>query len=88
MLSSFTAKYKKISPGYMGQIIEWPEVVTEGKNLEECREMLEDALKEMALAHIELKKEIPRGRFLFEPTVEIPAAPGIQHSNEDFSLIL
>lgn len=75
MLSNFTAKYKKISSGYMGQIVEWPEVVTEGKTLEECREMLEDALNEMMLAYIQLKKEIPQGRFLFEPiTVEVPAS--------------
>lgn len=59
MLSNFTSKYKKISSGYIGQIVEWPEVVTEGKTLEECREMLEDALKEMMLAYLELKKEIP-----------------------------
>ncbi|MCK4762588.1 MAG: type II toxin-antitoxin system HicB family antitoxin [Candidatus Aminicenantes bacterium] len=64
MLSNFAAKYKKIRSGYMGQIVEWPEVVTEGKNLEECREMLEDALREMMLAYIELKKEIPQGRVL------------------------
>ena len=74
MLSNFTAKYKKINSGYMGQIVEWPEVITEGKTLDECREMLEDALNEMMLAYIQLKKEIPRGRFLFEPiTVEVPA---------------
>ena len=74
MLSNFTAKYKKISSGYMGQILEWPEVITEGKTLEECREMLEDALNEMMLAYIQLKKEIPQGRFLFEPIiVEVPA---------------
>jgi len=35
----------------MGQIVEWPEVVTEGKTLEECREMLKDALHEMILAY-------------------------------------
>jgi predicted RNase H-like HicB family nuclease len=69
MLSNFTAKYRKISSGYMGQIVEWPEVVTEGKTIEECREMLEDALKEMMLAFIELKKEIPIGRVLYEPIV-------------------
>ncbi len=75
MLSNFTAKYEKIESGYMGQILEWPEVVTEGKDIEECREMLEDALKEMVLAYSELKKEIPCGRILFEPiTVEVPAA--------------
>ena len=27
---SYTAKYTEISTGYMGQIVEWPEVVTEG----------------------------------------------------------
>ena len=65
MLSNFTAKYRKISSGYMGQILEWPEVVTEGKTLEKCREMLEDALKEMIRAYVQLKKEIPRGRVLY-----------------------
>ncbi len=32
MLSNYTAKYIKISSGYIGQLVEWPEVVTEGKN--------------------------------------------------------
>lgn len=50
----YTAKYMKVDSGYMGQFLEWPEVVTEGGTLEECREMLQDALNEMALAHIEL----------------------------------
>ena len=34
---NYTSKYTKISSGYMGQLVEWPEVVTEGKDLEECR---------------------------------------------------
>lgn len=66
MISTYTAKYTKISSGYMGQLIEWPEVVTEGKTLEECREMLEDALKEMIKAYRQQKKEIPIGRALLE----------------------
>lgn len=49
MISTYTAKYTKISSGYMGQLVEWPEVVTEGKTLEKCREMIEDALREMIL---------------------------------------
>lgn len=40
MLRNYTAKYTKIDSGYMGQFVEWPEVVTEGKDLEECRAML------------------------------------------------
>jgi predicted RNase H-like HicB family nuclease len=51
MLQNYTAKYTKIKSGYMGQLVEWPEVITEGKNLEECREMLKDALNEMILAY-------------------------------------
>jgi predicted RNase H-like HicB family nuclease len=77
MVGNFTARYKKISSGYMGQIIEWPEVVTEGTTLEECREMLIDALNEMILAYGDLKKEIPVGHVLFEPIsveIQVPAA--------------
>ena len=75
MLSNFTAKYRKIDSGYMGQIIEWPEVITEGETIEECREMLEDALREMMLAYIQLKKEVPMGRVLYEPiAIEVPVA--------------
>jgi predicted RNase H-like HicB family nuclease len=66
MISTFTAKYIKIDTGYMGQLVEWPEVITEGKDVEECREMLEDALQEMILAYREQDKEIPAGRALFE----------------------
>ncbi len=44
MLQSFTAKYSKIDAGYMGQLVEWPEVITEGKSIEECQKMLRDAL--------------------------------------------
>jgi len=63
---SYTAKYTKISSGYMGQIIEWPEVVTEGRDIEECRAMLRDALKQMVLAYRQLSKEIPPGDALIE----------------------
>jgi len=66
MLSNFTAKYTKIDSGYMGQLVEWPEVVTEGKTLEECRELLKDALKEMLLAYKQQGKEIPTGGSLLE----------------------
>jgi predicted RNase H-like HicB family nuclease len=63
---SYTAKYSKIDSGYMGQLVEWPEVVTEGGDIEECRAMLRDALREMILAYRELGKEIPVGNDLFE----------------------
>jgi len=66
MFSTYTAKYTKIESGYMGQLVEWPEVVTEGKTLEECRKMLQDALREMILAYRQQKKEIPKGGALIE----------------------
>lgn len=66
MINTYTAKYTKIDAGYMGQLVEWPEVVTEGKTLEVCREMLQDALKEMVAAYQEQGKEIPLGRALLE----------------------
>ena len=56
----------KISSGYLGQLIEWPEVVTEGRDLDECRAMLRDALKEVVLAYQQLGKEIPYGNALIE----------------------
>ena len=66
MVNNYTARYLKTSSGYMGQIVEWPEVITEGKDLEDCREMLKDALDEMVLAYQEQKREIPRGGGLLE----------------------
>jgi predicted RNase H-like HicB family nuclease len=66
MFLTYIAKYTKIESGYMGQLIEWPDVVTEGKTLEECRAMLQDALQEMALAYRQQKKEIPPGGALLE----------------------
>ncbi|MCD6318222.1 type II toxin-antitoxin system HicB family antitoxin [Candidatus Aerophobetes bacterium] len=66
MLNNYTAKYTKISSGYMGQLVEWPEVITEGNTLEECREMLKDALYEMIKAYHQQGKEIPVGGGLLE----------------------
>ena len=65
-MASFTARYTKIDSGYMGQLIEWPEVVTEGADIEECRVMLRDALREMILAYRQLGKEVPSGSNLLE----------------------
>ena len=56
----------KISSGYMGQLIEWPEVVTEGPTLEESRELLKDALHEMVLAYRKQRREVPLGGALLE----------------------
>lgn len=59
MIDGYIATYTKIPSGYMGQLVEWPEVITEGKDIEEAREMLSDALHEMVLAYRQLGKAIP-----------------------------
>jgi len=66
MANTYMAKYTRISTGYMGQLVEWPEVVTEGATLEECRELLKDALREMIAAYRQEEKEIPLGGALLE----------------------
>ena len=66
MTRSYTAKYTKIGSGYMGRLVEWPEVITEGKTIEECRELLMDALREMLLAYKQQGKEVPPGGDLLE----------------------
>ncbi|MEA5619631.1 type II toxin-antitoxin system HicB family antitoxin [Cronbergia sp. UHCC 0137] len=66
MLITYTAKYTKINSGYMGQVIEWQEVITEAETLEICRAMLQDALQEMILAYRQQNKEIPVGNSLLE----------------------
>ena len=71
---TYTAKYTRITSGYMGQLVEWPEVVTEGKDLEDCRAMLRDALNGMVHAYQQLGKEIPHGNALIEQlAIEVPS---------------
>ena len=66
MLKTYTAQYTRIPSGYMGQLIEWPEVITEGETLEVCREFLQDALREMIAAYRQQDKELPLGGALIE----------------------
>ena len=67
----FTACYRKLEDGYMGKLLEWPGVITEGEDLEDCREMLIDAAREMALAYYEDGQEIPQFPLIVEP-ISIP----------------
>lgn len=59
MVREYTASFERIPSGYLGQLVEWPEVVTEGATLEECRLMLEDAAREMAIAYRENGLPLP-----------------------------
>ena len=51
MTQAYTIKYTGTSSGYMGQLVEWPEVISESTTLDECRTMVEDALHEMILVY-------------------------------------
>lgn len=77
---NYTARYIKTSAGYMGQLLEWPEVVTEGKDLEDCRVCLKDALKQMIVAYNQLGQEIPKGSGLFEP-MPVLISPNVRKTN-------
>ncbi|MBQ9526914.1 MAG: type II toxin-antitoxin system HicB family antitoxin [Fretibacterium sp.] len=63
----FTACYTKIEAGYMGQLLEWPEVITEGATLDECRKMLIDAAQEMADVYCDDGLTVPQPSILLEP---------------------
>ena len=67
----FTACYTKLEHGYMGKILEWPGVITEGDDLEDCENMLKDAAHEMALSYCEEGQEIPNATFVVKP-IDIP----------------
>ena len=67
----FTACYTKLEHGYMGKILEWPGVITEGDDLEDCEEMLKDAARVMALTYYEDGKKIPQETLIVKP-IDIP----------------
>ncbi|MBE0481632.1 MAG: type II toxin-antitoxin system HicB family antitoxin [Dehalococcoidia bacterium] len=50
----------------MGQLVEWPEVITEAETVEECREMLKDAVRGMTAAYKQQVREIPPGGDIWE----------------------
>jgi predicted RNase H-like HicB family nuclease len=62
MLEGYTAVFTPITSGYMGQLVEWPEVITEGETIEDCREMLQDALDEMIAANQQMSRRADDAR--------------------------
>jgi len=66
-MSSYTICYTKTESGYTGQLLEWPEVISEGATIEECRSMVEDAAREMAAVYEEDGIPVPQGHTIFEP---------------------
>ncbi len=75
-MQTYTACYTKTETGYTGQLLEWPDIISEGVSIDECREMLEDATREMIAVYREDGLPIPQGHTLFEPITidDIPQA--------------
>ncbi len=48
--------------GLYGQLPEWPEVITEGETIADCRDRLRDVLLEMIAAYRQLGQPIPEGQ--------------------------
>lgn len=64
----FTACYTKLEGGsYKGMLLEWPEVMTFGKDLEDCQNMLIDAAQVMALCYRDDNKDIPNPPVIIKP---------------------
>jgi predicted RNase H-like HicB family nuclease len=62
----YTVCYTKTESGYTGQLLEWPEVISEGATIEECRAMVEDAAREMATVYEEDGIPVPQSHVIFE----------------------
>lgn len=68
----FTACYTKLEEDYiMGQLLEWPNVITSGRDIDDCEEMLKDAAHEMTLAYEEDGRKIPYPSITVKP-IDIP----------------
>ncbi len=68
MLKNFTACYTKLAENYiMGQLLEWPNVLTSGKDMEDCENMLKDAAHEMMLAYQDEGMKIPNPSLIVKP---------------------
>jgi len=68
------AVYQKVPRGYMGRILGFPGVISEGKTLDDCRASLADALHEMACAYREQGEDLPSEQLVLEPLlVELSA---------------
>ncbi len=56
----YHAAYYRVEDGwFMARVLDFPGVVTQGKNLNAARRMLRDALREMAMWNLEEGESLP-----------------------------
>jgi len=72
----FTAKFTKLQTGFMGQILELPEVITEGADIEECNTLLVEALQDVILAYKELGSDFIESSVYYRSIVLSPQYVG------------
>lgn len=79
----FTACYRKLEEGfgYMGQLLEWPNVLTSGKDIEECKELLLEVAGEMADIYREDGQKIPHPLLIVEP-IDVPVDEALIEKEE------
>ncbi|MFT3745742.1 MAG: hypothetical protein QM785_15810 [Pyrinomonadaceae bacterium] len=56
---TYKAKYKFLSDGVHGEVLDFPGVITCGKDLNETRNLLADALVDMAETNLMLGESLP-----------------------------
>ena len=79
----FTACYTKLEEGfgYMGQLLEWPNVLTSGKDIEECKELLLEVAGEMADIYREDGQKIPHPSLIVE-SIDVPVDEALIEKEE------
>ena len=56
---TYKAMFKYLDEGVHGEVLDFPGVITCGKNLEEVRRLLADALVDMAETHLSKSEPLP-----------------------------
>ena len=73
-----TAIYEEVPPGegggYVAYVEELPGAISQGESLEEARENLRDAIRELLRAHRELSGEREPGHKIIREKITISAA--------------
>ena len=84
---NFTACYRKLEHGYMGQLLEWPGVITEGEDINDCRDLLVEAASEMSSLYKDEGQKIPHPSFVVE-NVSVPIDEEALLEDEEEALLV
>ena len=59
MINEYTTRFVKSEDGFIGQIVEWPDIVSKGRSLEDCRDSLGTTLKQMIQEYVVEGRAVP-----------------------------